>query len=549
MRAIDMPHRPGESLSGQLEHDPEKPAPDSIRGGNRLSEKIMLKRNESAMTMRRKVIPARSIGDRRSSIREERMNAPVTVLKSPQPESVASALVSEELARFVGAFATAAIPAAVTARAKHLILDAVGIALASTSYDFAHRAMTAIAGLAGAGDFPVIGLPARLPLRDAALINGILVHGLDFDDTHSGGVIHATSSVLPTVLAVGAQQHASGREMLAAYVLGVEVAARLGAVAKGAFHQVGFHPTGLIGAFACALAAGRLMGLNEKQLVMAQGLTLSAGSGSLEFLEDGAWNKRFHPGWAAVSGITAAALARQGFVGAKRAYEGRFGLYASHLQSHFDPANLALATAGLGEVWELQQVAVKPYPACHFVHACVDAAVTLTREHKLDAKEIEQVRALVPAEVVKTVCEPAANKRRPANSYDAQFSIPYTVAAGLRRGQFTLDELEDDALGDPDILALADRVQYEIDPATTFPRHYTGEVIVNLRGGRTLRHREAVNRGNGERPLSEADIIEKFRSNAARAVSRDKAHAVETLLLSLDQAADAGGLADRLAGA
>ena len=477
------------------------------------------------------------------------MNAPVTVLKAPQPESVANSLVSEELARFVGAFATAAIPAAVTARAKHLILDAVGIALASTGYDFAHRAMTAISGLAGVGDFPVIGMPARLPLRDAALVNGILVHGLDFDDTHSGGVIHATSSVLPTVLAVGAQQHASGREMLAAYVLGVEVAARLGAVAKGAFHQVGFHPTGLIGAFACALAAGRLMGLNEKQLVMAQGLTLSAGSGSLEFLEDGAWNKRFHPGWAAVSGITAAALARQGFVGAKRAYEGRFGLYASHLQGHFDPANLALATAGLGELWELQQVAVKPFPACHFVHACVDAAVTLTREHKLDAKEIEQVRALVPAEVVKTVCEPAANKRRPANSYDAQFSIPYTVAAALRRGQFTLDELEDDALGDADTLALADRVQYEIDPATTFPRHYTGEVIVTLRGGRTLRHREAVNRGNGERPLSEADIIEKFRSNAARAVSRDKAQAVETLLLSLDQAADVGALADRLAGA
>ena len=474
------------------------------------------------------------------------MNAPVTVLKALQPESVASALVSEELARFAGTYATAAIPAAVTARARHLILDAAGIALASTGYDFAHRAMTAISGLAGGGDFAVIGMPARLPLRDAALINGILVHGLDFDDTHSGGVIHATASVLPTVLAVGTQQRASGREMLAAYVLGVEVAARLGAVAKGAFHQIGFHPTGLIGAFACALAAGRLMGLNEKQLVMAQGLTLSAGSGSLEFLEDGAWNKRFHPGWAAVSGITAAALARQGFVGAKRAYEGRFGLYASHLQSHFDPANLALATAGLGETWELQQVAVKPYPACHFVHACVDAAVTLTRDHNLDAREIEQVRALVPAEVVKTVCEPAANKRRPANSYDAQFSIPYTVATALRRGQFTLDELEDEALGDADTLALANRVHHEIDPATTFPRHYTGEVIVTLRGGRTLRHREAINRGNGERPLSEADIIAKFRSNAARAVSQARAQDIEASLLSLDQAGDVSTIADSL---
>ena len=474
------------------------------------------------------------------------MNAPLTVLKSLHTESGAMPLISEELARFVGSFSADAIPAAVTERAKHLILDAVGIALASTTYDFAHRAMTAISSLAGSGDTAVIGLPARLPLRDAALMNGILVHGLDFDDTHSGGVIHATSSVLPTVLAVGARQGASGRDVLAAYVLGVEVAARLGAVAKGAFHQVGFHPTGLIGAFACTLAAGRLMGLGEKQLVMAQGLTLSAGSGSLEFLEDGAWNKRFHPGWAATAGITAAALAQQGFVGAKRAYEGRFGLYASHLQSHFDPANLALATDSLGDKWELIQVAVKPYPACHFVHACVDAAVALVREQKLGADQVEHVRAIVPSEVVKTVCEPVANKRRPANSYDAQFSIPYTVAAALRRGRFTLDELEDEALGDNQILSLADRVDYEIDPASTFPRHYTGEVVVTTCDGRTLRHREAINRGNGERPITEAGIVEKYHLNASRAVSAQRARQIEVLLLTLDQQTDVRIAADRL---
>src|SRR6202521_840681 len=447
-------------------------------------------------------------------------------------------LIAEDLARFVGGFSADSIPATVVARAKHLILDAVGIALASTTYDFAHRAMTAIAGLAGTGDAAVIGMPARLPMRAAALLNGILIHGLDSDDTHTGGVIHATSSLLPTALAVGARQRSSGRDLLAAYVLGVEAAARLGAVAKGAFHQVGFHPTGLIGAFACALAAGRLMGLGEKQLVMAQGITLSAASGSLEFVEDGAWNKRFHPGWAATSGITAAALAQQGFVGARRAYEGRFGLYASHLQNHFDPADLALATAGLGETWELLQVAVKPYPACHFVHACIDAAIALVREHGLEPQQVERVRALVPAEVVKTVCEPVANKRRPANSYDAQFSIPYVVAAALRRGRFTLDELEGEALADPAILALADRVDYEIDPAASFPRHYSGEVVVTTRDGRSLRHREQINRGNGERPLGESAIIEKFRRNAARAASPERVRGVEELVLALDGQAD-----------
>jgi 2-methylcitrate dehydratase PrpD len=457
-----------------------------------------------------------------------------------------SPLIAEDLARFVGGFSADRIPAAVVARAKHLILDAVGIALASTTYDFAHRAMTAIAGLAGTGDAAVIGMPARLPMRDAALLNGILIHGLDFDDTHTGGVIHATASLLPTALAVGARTRASGCDLLAAYILGVEAAARLGAVAKGAFHQVGFHPTGLIGAFACALAAGRLMGLSEQQLVMAQGIALSAGAGSLEFLEDGAWNKRFHPGWAATCGITAAALAQQGFVGARRAYEGRFGLYPSHLQNHFDPANLALATAELGKIWELLQVAVKPYPACHFVHACIDAALALVREQGLDPAQVDRIRAVVPAEVVKTVCEPVGNKRRPANSYDAQFSIPYVIAAALIRGRFTLDELEDEALGDAAILALAERVDYEIDPHSSFPRHYCGEVIVATRAGRTLRHREQINRGNGERPLTEAAIVEKFRSNAARAVSTERATRVEQLVLALDDLANARTLADGL---
>jgi 2-methylcitrate dehydratase PrpD len=302
----------------------------------------------------------------------------------------------------------------------------------------------------------------------------------------------------------------------------------------------------LIGAFACALAAGRLMGLGTNQLVMAQGLTLSAAAGSLEFLEDGAWNKRFHPGWAAVAGITAAALAEQGFVGAKRAYEGRFGLYASHLQDHFNPANLTFATAGLGEEWELLQVAVKPYPACHFVHASIDAALALRRDFKLDAGEVDRVCALVPAEVVKTVCEPLANKRRPVNSYDAQFSIPYAIAAALRHGRFTLAELEGDALADPEILDLADRVEYAIDPTSTFPRHYSGEVVVATRSGRTLRHREAINRGNGDRPLSEAAIVEKFHANAARRIAPERARRIEALLLTLDEAPDARAIADAL---
>ncbi len=270
-------------------------------------------------------------------------------LASSRVATAAAPTIAATLARFMANLSLAHVPEPVAVRARHLIVDAVGIAFASGQFDFARRTLAAMRSVAeGGGESVVIGFPDRLPFRDAAIVNGVLVHGLDFDDTHLGGIVHATASLVPTVLAVGARQRCSGEAALAAYIVGVEAMARLGAVARGGFHQVGFHPTGLIGAFACALAAGKLLGLDEAQLAAAQGIVLSTASGTLEFLEDGAWNKRLHPGWAAVAGITAATLARQGFVGTAKAYEGRFGLYASHLQDRFDPADLRLATAELG---------------------------------------------------------------------------------------------------------------------------------------------------------------------------------------------------------
>src|SRR5262245_20248255 len=464
---------------------------------------------------------------------------------TPQAEAKAQ-LISETLAGFAHDLTPAAIPAEVRERAKHLILDATGIALASGRYDFAHKAATAISGLGGTGEVPVIGLPLRLPPRDAALLNGILVHGLDFDDTHSGGIIHATASIWPTVLATAHMRGASGTDLLTAYIAGVETATRLAAVGSGPFHQIGFHPTGLIGVFGCALAAGTLMGLSPRALAMAQGIALSMASGSLEFLEDGAWTKRMHPGWAAQSGITAAALAQQGFVGPPRAYEGRFGLFNAYIQSGIEAERWGRATAGLGEVWETMAVAVKPLPACHFTHACSDAALALANKHKFALGDIERIKALVPAEVVKTVCEPVANKRRPANAYDAQFSIPYLVAASLVRGRFTLAELEPDALGDERIQRLCDLVDYAVDPRSTFPRHYSGEVEIALKDGRKLVHRETMNRGCADRPLSNADILDKFMGNARMSLSARQADAVRNEVLGLEQARDVRPLIDRI---
>ena len=456
--------------------------------------------------------------------------------------------IADALAGFAAVLRPNDIPEAVRERARHLILDAVGIAHASTHYDFAHRSLSAAQELSGGGGTtPVIALAARLAPRDAMLMNGLLIHGLDYDDTHAAGVIHATASTFPCALGTAALAGADGEALLAAYVAGMEVGARLASVAKGGFHQVGFHPTGLVGAFACTLVAGRLLGLNAAQLASAQGIALSMGSGSLEFLQDGAWTKRMHPGWAAGAGLTAATMARHGFVGPKQAYEGRFGLFNSHLGPLARDGDLGLATAGLGAVWELAKVNVKPLPACHFTHACADAAAILRERHGLRPQQIRSVRALVPAEVVKTVCEPVATKKRPQNSYDAQFSIPYIVATALIRGRFGLAELDESALRDEATLALAAKVEYQVDPDSPFPKYYSGEVIVTLDDGRELRHREHVNRGGEERPITNAEVARKFDENMALVASPARAAQVRERVLAIGKGCAAAELQAGLA--
>ncbi len=442
--------------------------------------------------------------------------------------------ISQQLSNFTANFNAEAIPASVRDRAKHLMLDSIGIAIASGGYEFAARALAGVRAMDyGSGRSAVIGQSDRLELRNAVLINGILVHGLDFDDTHARGVIHATASVLPTVLGVAAEQQKSGAELLAAYVLGVELATRLGSVAKGGFHQLGFHPTGLVGTFGCAMASAWLMGADANQCKDTLGLALSTAAGSLEFLEDGAWNKRMHPGWAGVSAITSATLAMHGYVGTGRPIEGRFGLYNSYLGDRW-AYDLSLATEGLGQAWEVEAVSIKPIPACHFTHAAVDAAIRL-HQQGIAADDIARIHVLVPSEVMKTVCEPIEAKRKPANSYEAQFSIPYLVGTGLLKGRLTLADIEEPALSDNDVLTLCKITTCAADPNTSFPKYYDGEVIVELKNGTSVREREAINRGAVDRPLTSDDIRQKFHENAALAVSTARAEDIERAVLGLDQ--------------
>lgn len=448
-------------------------------------------------------------------------------------------------ADFVTGFRLDAVPGAVRERAKLSLLDGLGIGLAAVNYDFARRLAAALEALAGTGEFPVIGMDLRLPLRDAAHLNGTLIHGLDFDDTHGEAVVHTTASAAPTALVGGLAAEASGADALGAFIIASECASRIGAAARGGFHEKGFHPTGVVGAFGATLGAGYLQRLSREQLLDAQGIVLSKAGGSMQFLDDGAWTKRNHPGWASACAFTAVAMARHGYFGPRAPYHGRYGLFPLHTRDGREIAGEKLAD-GLGERWEMANIAFKPYPACHMIHAFADAALALKRAHGFDANDVTRLTCLIHENEVPVVCEPQATKQRPQNAYDAQFSLPYVVATALLRGGFGLADLEDEAIADPRVLGLCERIDYRHDPESAYPGYFSGAVEIELADGRVLEHREQMNRGSAENPLSVADVREKFRANAALTLHDTRIAAIESLVLSLEEQPDLKALAAAL---
>ncbi|SFS74911.1 MmgE/PrpD family protein [Saccharopolyspora flava] len=450
---------------------------------------------------------------------------------------------SRQVADFAAKATLSDVPDDVLLRARHLVLDAVGLAFASTRYPFAAVARHALSSFGG-GDQPVLAMPDRLPARDAAVLNGVLIHGMDFDDTHIPAVTHVSAAALPAALAAAVAQGATTRDLLLAYVLGVEVSARVGVGGAGGFHDVGFHPTAVAGAFGASVAAGKITGLDADGLATAQGIVGSMSSGLLEFLADGAWTKRLHPGWAAMSGLTAAGFAKAGWTGPNEVYEGRFGLYNTHLTGR--ETRPEAVVEGWGETWELMRTAVKPYPICHFIHAFADAALILRPE--IGDTEISSVRCAIHPVPGKVVCEPLEAKWAPRDEYDAKFSLPFVVAAALRRGRFTLTELEDDALRDRGILDLAGKVTVVDDDESAFPAAYSGYVEIELADGRVLRHREQVNRGHDERPLSNDEIVAKFHDTIGTAASAATAEKVLDAVLSLGDDTPAADFAEACRG-
>ena len=293
----------------------------------------------------------------------------------PHPSSSPS--VARRLARFVSGLRLEDVPPAVVARATLLALDTLGSALASSGQDFGRAVIQAAERLGGPPESGLIGHKHRVGAAAAVLANGTLAHGLDFDDTREDAIVHTGCVAVTTALGVGEAVEASGREVLAAMIASVEVMCRVGLAVPGRFHARHYHPTALTGSFAAAAAAGRLYRLTEDQQVSAFGICGSQASGIIEYLADGSWTKRLHPGWAAHSGVVAARLAALGYIGPRDAIAGRDGF----LQAYSDTSDVHALTSGLpgggGEAEPLAifRTSIKAHACCRYMQAPIDAVI------------------------------------------------------------------------------------------------------------------------------------------------------------------------------
>ena len=420
------------------------------------------------------------------------------------------------LARFATALQLADVPALDAARATQCLIDTVGVALLGASFPWARAARTYAERYGAAGTSRVIGTSVRASAPLAALANGVAAHAFELDSLRRPGAgVHPGAALVPVALALGEELHASGAELLAAIVAGCEVMFRIGAASRHSSETVGFHAPGLTGPFGAAVVAGRLLGLDGERLCHALGIAGSLCGGLLAFAKagNGAMVKRLHLGRAAESGILAARLAEGGFEGPDAVLEGGFGF----LDAYCADSDPALLTAGLGERWETRTLCIKRYP-CHITaHTAVESARALRDEHRFVPGQIAAIRVRASAKVL------SHHGSHEAKGVMAlQYSVPYCVAIALSDDADDPHAFGERALANPQVHTLARTVVCE--PWPDAPSGWASEVHITLRDGRALERANDDFPGTPTRPLSAAELGEKFLRCA-----RDFAHATALL--------------------
>jgi 2-methylcitrate dehydratase PrpD len=416
--------------------------------------------------------------------------------------------VAEQLAERIAALQADRLSRSLRQKCEELLIDVVGLCVTARNEDYIK---SALAACDDEGPCTAIGHARGFSAASAAFVNGTAAHGEDFDDTFEGGPVHAGAVIVPAVLAACERHKLDGSAAFFGIAVGTEVMCRLSTVVPKAVHKAGFHPTAIFGAMGAAAGVSTALGLSAKQLVDALGIAASMASGIIEYLAEGTWTKRLHPGWAAQSGIRAALLARGGFIGPRTVFEGVHGLF--HGFAHTTQGDYGALTGDFGSRWVTETLAFKPYPCGTMAHPYIDCAKRLAARG-IKAGNVKELICEVAEGTVHRLWEPLSDKQRPPNGYAAKFSTPFLLATGFVRGGVGLDAFTDAAVRDKDVLALSSKVRYVVDPDNPYPNNFTGHIRAVLNDGTVVEERQPHFRGGAHEPLSRADIEEKFMLNA-----------------------------------
>lgn len=404
------------------------------------------------------------------------------------------------------------IPQEVVHATKLHTLDTIGVALAGSITKWAKIVASYVESQKLTGKSTVLNYWNKTRSYLAALANGTFSHSLDYDD--DPGICHIGAVVVPASLAVAEEQEATGIELITAITLGYDVVTRVEEAFDGEImFQKGFHPTAVCGVFGAAVAASKLLNLEEEEVVGALGIAGSFASGLMEFLADGSMTKRVHPGWAAQNGITAAYLAKSGFTGPKTIFEGDNGMKAFGRE-----IDSSMLLKDLGKRFDVTYSSLKKYPSCLYNASAIDGILELYHKEGIRAEDIESINLRVRSVAMRLVGNTSERKYAPQTMLDAQMSMPYSVAIALTDGIAYLDQFSEERYKDTEVLKLARKVKVSIDPELDKLPSSDLSTILNLKltDGRKINKRIDFFKGDFRNPLTQEEVEEKFKRCARK---------------------------------
>jgi 2-methylcitrate dehydratase PrpD len=426
---------------------------------------------------------------------------------------------TRDLVEFLAALASGDLSAEVLDRTRYLLLDYVGVALRGS-----REASTA----------PVYKMIERLNASALpgyrALANGTAAHAIEMDDTHNAGSIHLGVVMFSAALALAESfPGVSVESFSAAVVAGYEAAARVAmAVQPKEHYLLGFHPTATCGVFGAAVTASKLLRLTAEQMLSAFGMAGSMAAGSMEFLAEGAWTKRLHPGLAAQNGIQAALLAAEGFRGPSTILEGRDGFLRGYSRKPLPE----LITEGLGDSFEIMRTSVKPHACCRYMQGPIDAILALVREHHLQPDDIQRIEVAVLEAGWPLVAEPRGQKYNPQSIVEAQFSMPFGAAVAVLYGAAGIDQFTEENARSESVRCMMEKValQKDIRIEKNFPEEWAARVAIQLNDGTHLETFIQHPKGDPKNPLSWQELTAKFKSLTGPVISASRSDEIIALI-------------------